>query len=80
MASLIAALSSAEFYITGKRKPGSVKYHAIIHRRDGLMGAACGVHAYDETTQEPAFGLLDSEKCERAACRKAFEADKETPQ
>lgn len=65
MAELIAALRNASF--------GSLQYHAIVDRADGSRGPACGLPSHDDSTEEYASGLLNTEKCGRSGCRQAFE-------
>lgn len=48
--------------------------HAIVDRKDGTRGPACGIMFHCEDTEEPARGLLESEKCRRPGCRHAFAA------
>lgn len=75
---LMASMRDASFL----RCPGRAgKYHAIIKHKDGHRGPACSPgmqHIHD--LEEPAAGLLESEKCQAPGCRKAFAQLAKDPQ
>lgn len=75
MSGLVAARRDCSFYANPAgfgSNPRPSKMHAIVDRKDGSRGPACGYPFHDETTEESAAGLLESEKCERPGCKKAF--------
>ncbi|MDQ1090638.1 hypothetical protein QE400_000051 [Xanthomonas sacchari] len=75
MGELTAARRDASAYANPAghgRNPTPTKMHAIISRKDGSRGPACGIWSHDETTEEPASGLLESEKCAKPGCRSEF--------
>lgn len=77
MSKLIAARRDASIYNYPSghgRNPRPTLMHAIVVRSDGSRGPACGIHAHDELTEEPAYGLMDTEKCGKPGCRAAFAA------
>lgn len=79
---LIAARRDATFYANPSgfgNNPRPTVMHAIVTRKDGSRGPACGIPLHDEDTEEPASGLLETEKCSRPGCRHAFAASAQEP-
>ncbi len=75
MYELMAALRDATFYARPSgygHNPRAPKYHAIVTRKDGTRGPACGIPFHLDDCEEPAIGTIPSERCGRPGCRKAF--------
>lgn len=50
------------------------KLHAIVVRRDGTRGPACGIPFHVEQTEEPAAGVAEGRRCSAPGCRAAYRA------
>lgn len=70
MADLKAAMRDHSFDERARRGKTWL-FHALVER-DGRLVMACGDGFHIAETEEPAAGLLASERCNRSGCKQAF--------